>query len=159
MRFSAGLLPFRITATRLEVFLTHMGGPYWEHMDEGAWSIAKGEYDPDEETPPQVARREFAEEVGMPAPKGELIDLGTYIAHRGKTVQTFAVETCVDLAFVQSNTFELEWPRGSGRIGVFPECDGAAWLDPDTAKTKIMPSQTVVLDRLLAHLGTVLPKR
>lgn len=130
-----------------------MGGPYWEHLDEGAWSIAKGEYDPDEETPPQVARREFEEEVGMPAPDGELIDLGSYRAHRGKSVRTFAVETNADLRFVASNTFELEWPRGSGRIGVFPECDGAAWFDVATAHVKIMPSQHPVLTALVVAVA------
>ena len=130
-----------------------MGGPYWEHMEEGAWSIAKGEYEPDEETPPQVARREFAEEVGMPPPDGDLIDLGSYRAHRGKTVIAFGVETDIDLHFVESNTFTMEWPRGSGQFGEFPECDGAAWFDLETARSKIMPGQTVVLDRLAAHAG------
>lgn len=129
-----------------------MGGPYWEHLDEGAWSIAKGEYDPDDETPPQVARREFAEEVGMPAPAGQLIDLGSYRAHRGKTVIAYAIETDAELRFVASNTFTMEWPRGSGHIGEFPECDGAAWFDLSLARAKLMPGQTLLLDRLVAAL-------
>ncbi len=56
----------------------HMAGPYWAHKDEGAWSIAKGEYDPDAEDPWAVAQREFAEEVGRPAPQGPVVDLGEH---------------------------------------------------------------------------------
>lgn len=151
---SAGLLPYRTTPGGVEVFLTHMGGPFWEHRDEGAWSIAKGEYDPTDETPRDVACREFREEVGIDPPTGDLRDLGQVRVHKGKVVQTFAVETGEDLRFVSSNTFTMEWPRGSGRIGEFPECDGAAWFDLTTARAKIMPSQLPFLDALVAAVDT-----
>lgn len=154
MVLSAGLLPFQWIEGDLHVFLTHMGGPFWEHKDEGAWSIAKGEYDPAEEAPADVARREFTEELGIPAPAGELIELGSVRVHKGKTVQTFAVEvsceTAAGLRFLASNTFTMEWPRGSGRLGEFPECDGAAWFDLPTARAKVMPSQLPILAALVA---------
>ena len=38
-----------------------MAGPYWAHKDHGAWSIAKGEYDPTTEDARAVAAREFQE--------------------------------------------------------------------------------------------------
>lgn len=44
---SAGLLPYRLRDGILEVFLVHPGGPFWARKDEGAWSLAKGEYGPD----------------------------------------------------------------------------------------------------------------
>ena len=47
---SAGLLPFRVGADRaIELFIVHPGGPFWATRDEGAWSVAKGEYGEDEE--------------------------------------------------------------------------------------------------------------
>ncbi len=33
---------------RIEVLLVHPGGPYWAKKDAGAWSIPKGEAEPDE---------------------------------------------------------------------------------------------------------------
>ena len=35
---SAGILIYK-KAPQLEVFLGHMGGPFWEQKDEGAWGI------------------------------------------------------------------------------------------------------------------------
>lgn len=62
---SAGLLLYRIGPDGgPEVLLGHMGGPFWEHRDAGAWSIPKGEYGPDE-APQDAARREFEEELGL----------------------------------------------------------------------------------------------
>ena len=45
---SAGLLIYRRTPAGLEVLLVHPGGPYWAKKDAGAWSIPKGEAEPDE---------------------------------------------------------------------------------------------------------------
>ena len=111
-RHSAGLLPWRRTAIGVEIFLVHMAGPYWAHKDDGAWSIAKGEYDPATEDAWAVAQREFGEEVGMPAPLGEPRDIGEHRMPSGKRVRVFVVETSEDLHFVSSNLFEMEWPRG-----------------------------------------------
>lgn len=152
-RYSAGLLPFRMDGGSLEVFLTHMGGPLWQHKDDGAWSVAKGEYDPAEETPPQVARREFHEEVGIPAPEGEYLDLGEIRLPSGKRVRTYAVATEEPLTFVASNTFTMEWPPHSGAIGEFPEVDGADWFTADRARSKLIPSQVPILEVLLARVG------
>lgn len=149
---SSGLLPFRVVAGQIEVFVTHMGGPFWEHKDDGAWSIAKGEYDPHEESPLQVARREFQEEVGLPAPEGDPIDLGEVELRSGKRVQVHAVATDEELHFVASNTFTMEWPRHSGVIAEFPEADGAAWFGIHEARRKVLPSQLKFLDRLQAHV-------
>lgn len=63
-KLSAGLLPFRVKDGVLEVFLVHPGGPFWARKDEGAWSIAKGEYEAPED-PRTVACRELEEETGF----------------------------------------------------------------------------------------------
>jgi predicted NUDIX family NTP pyrophosphohydrolase len=147
-RFSAGLVPFRCTAEGLEVFLVHMAGPYWAHKDEGAWSIAKGEYDPRTEDPREVAEREFVEEVGMPVPNGRWLDVGEFTMPSGKQVRAFALETDADLGFVSSNLFTMEWPPRSGRMLQFPETDDAGWFPIVVAEGKLVSGQLPLLDLL-----------
>jgi predicted NUDIX family NTP pyrophosphohydrolase len=147
---SAALLLFR-RRDELEVLIAHMGGPFWARKDAGAWSIPKGEYT--DEEPLAAAHREFAEEMGSPAPAGEPIPLGTVKQSGGKTVTTYAIEGDFDLAGFHSNTFEMEWPRGSGRMQEFPEVDRAEWMPVATAREKLVKGQVPVLDALRDHLG------
>ena len=150
---SAGLLPLTRRDGTPHVFIVHMGGPFWGHRDDGGWSLAKGMYVPGEETPEDAARREFAEEVGVPAPDGELIDLGEVRLSSGKRVRGFAVETDVLLAFVMSNMFEVEWPRKSGRMRTYPEVDRAEWFTLDAARRKLTKGQVPLIDTLERILG------
>lgn len=147
---SAALLLFR-RREALEVLIAHMGGPFWARKDAGAWSIPKGEYTSEE--PLAAAQREFAEEMGSPAPAGEVISLGSVKQSGGKVVTAFAVEGDFDLDGFHSNTFEMEWPRGSGRMQEFPEVDRAEWVTVDVAREKLVKGQVPVLDALLAHLA------
>src|SRR5215212_7401817 len=105
---SAGILLHRGGIGGLEVLLVHPGGPFWAKKDLGAWSIPKGEYEPDED-PLACALREF-EEVTAWAARGDL-----------------------DPASVRSNSFETEWPPRSGRRQAFPEIDRAEWFTVDEA--------------------------
>ena len=144
---SAGVLLHRTGPDgAVQVLLAHMGGPFWARKDEGAWSIPKGEH-PAEEDAQAAARREFAEELGSPAPDGELRDLGT-VRSGSKVITAFALVGDLDADRVVSNTFELEWPPRSGRTQTFPEIDRAAWFDLDTARRKIVKSQRPFLDRI-----------
>ncbi len=149
-RTSAGVLLWRRGDAGVEVLIGHMGGPFWARKDDGAWSIPKGEHDPDEDAE-AAARREFAEELGLPVPATELIPLGQLKARKVFTV--WAGEGDVDVDAVRSNTYELEWPPRSGRLQEFPEIDRAAWFDLDTARTKLVKAQLPFLDRLAAHLA------
>ncbi len=150
---SAGLLPFSRVDGQLRVFIVHMGGPFWGHRDDGGWSLAKGMYTPGEETPEDAARREFTEEVGVTPPEGALLDLGEVRLSSGKRVRGFAVEASEKLAFVESNTFEVEWPRRSGRFRTYPEVDRADWFDLDVARTKVTLGQVPLLDALARLVG------
>lgn len=150
---SAALLLYRHGTDGVEVLIAHMGGPFWARKDAGAWSIPKGEYT-DGEEPLAAARREFAEEMGSAPPDGEVVPLGTVKQSGGKSVTAFAVEGDFDLAGFRSNTFELEWPRGSGRLREFPEVDRAAWVPVAVAREKLVKGQVPVLDALLAHVGS-----
>ncbi|KWX68535.1 NUDIX domain-containing protein [Mycobacterium sp. NAZ190054] len=146
-KLSAGLLLFRDSAGALEVLLGHPGGPFWARKDDGAWSIPKGEY-VDGEDPWTVAQREFTEETGKPVPDGPRIDLEPVRQPGGKVVTAFAVRGDLDLDGTFSNTFTLEWPRGSGVFKEFPEIDRVAWFDIAAARTKLLKGQRPLLDRL-----------
>lgn len=151
---SSALLAYRVDVHgAVNVFVGHMGGPFWANKDDGGWSIPKGEYDPLEEDPVDVARREFAEEIGVPAPSGGLTDLGTFVQPSGKRIRAFAVRGDEALAFVASNTFNLEWPRGSGRMRAFPEIDRAGWFPLAVARHKVVPGQVPILDALEDRLS------
>ena len=52
-----------------------------------------------------------------------------------------------------SNTFTLEWPRGSGTISSFPEIDRAEWTAEPEARSRLVKGQLPVLDALVRHLG------
>ena len=149
---SAGLLVFRMTSDGTpEVLLVHPGGPLWRKKDDGVWSIPKGEVEADDD-PQATADREYAEELGSPPPSGPRIDLGQIIQKGGKRVRAWAVAGDFDEATVRSNTFEMEWPRGSGRIGSFPEIDRAAWFTLTSARAKLLDAQCAFLDRLTLAL-------
>jgi predicted NUDIX family NTP pyrophosphohydrolase len=124
-----------------------MGGPFWARKDAAAWSIPKGECEPDEE-PLAAARREFQEELGLPVPEGELVELGEVRQSGGKVVTAWALAGDLDPADVVPGTFEMEWPRGSGKLKEFPEIDRAAWFDLATAEEKIVAGQRPLLWRL-----------
>jgi predicted NUDIX family NTP pyrophosphohydrolase len=148
---SAGLILYRQRNGGLEILLVHPGGPFWQKRDEGAWSIPKGEF-AENEVAIDVARREFEEELGAPAPAGEATPLGEVRQAGGKTVHAWAMPGDLDVTRISSNTFEIVWPPRSGKMQTFPEIDRAAWFDLDTARRKVIPAQRTFLDRLEAQL-------
>jgi predicted NUDIX family NTP pyrophosphohydrolase len=147
---SAGLLMYRHRDGNLEVFLVHMGGPYWAKKDAGAWSIPKGEYESGED-PFEAAKREFLEETGLIA-AGEFTRLEAVKQPGGKVVSAWAFEGDCDAETIRSNTFTMEWPPRSGRFQEFPEVDRGQWFDPDTAQEKILKGQRPLLEELQRRL-------
>lgn len=149
---SAGLLVFRRTpGGGVEVLIGHMGGPFWASREQAAWSIPKGEYEPDED-PEAAARREFLEELGLPAPDGAWFDLGESRQRNGKLVTIWAVEGTLDTAAVVPGTFAMEWPPRSGVQAEFPEIDRVGWFTPEAAAPLLVAGQRVFLERLVEHL-------
>ena len=147
-KLSAGLLLYRIAGGDVEVLIGHPGGPFWARKDEGAWSIPKGEY-VEGEDPWAVARREFEEETGKPPPEGPRIDFAPVRQPSGKVITAFAVRGDLDLEGTYSNTFTLEWPKGSGTIREYPEIDRVEWFSVAAARSKLLKGQRPLLDRLL----------
>jgi predicted NUDIX family NTP pyrophosphohydrolase len=150
-KLSAGVLVYRIRDGVVEVLIAHPGGPFWARKDDGVWSIPKGEYT-DGEDPWTVAQREFFEELGLPAPTGPRIDFGSLKQPSGKVVTAFAVQGDLDVTGARSNSFELEWPKGSGRVQEFPEVDRVGWFSVAQARTKLLKGQRAFLDRLMTRL-------
>ncbi len=149
-KLSAGVLLYRVRDGVVDVLIAHPGGPFWARRDDGVWSVPKGEY-PDGEDPWAAAQREFAEEVGLPLPAGPPVDLGGARQPGGKVVSVFAVHGDLDVTDARSNTFELEWPKGSGRLLGVPEVDRVAWFTVAQARTKLLRGQREFLDRLMAR--------
>lgn len=147
-KLSAGVLLYRIADDGVEVLLAHPGGPFWARKDDGAWSIPKGEYT-EPEDPWFAARREFREEIGLDVPDGPRVEFAPVKQPGGKIVTAFAVHGDLDVTDTVSNTFELEWPRGSGRIREYPEIDRVAWLSVAQARSKLLKGQQPLLDRLV----------
>ena len=160
IRQSAGILLFRRPAAARdpEVLLGHPGGPFFARRDEGYWSVPKGEPDPVDDDLLAVARREFAEEVGWPAPSCQPdgsapIPLGTIVQKGGKVVYAWAIEGDLDPATARSNVVELEWPPRSGRRESFPEIDRVAWFAPDEARRRVKQAQIPFIDRLIGAMA------
>ena len=151
--YSAGILLYRRPNGRLELFLAHPGGPFWKDKDAGVWSIPKGLYEPDEK-PLAAARREFHEETGtlLDAPDEAFIPLGEVTQKGGKIVYAWAVAGDIDAATIVSNTYAVQWPKGTWRR--YPEIDRAGWFGVEEARQKLLPAQATFIERLLAHLDS-----
>lgn len=153
MAQSAGILAFRRRENSVEVLLLHLAGPMWARKDK--WHFPKGQLEAGEQ-PLDAAKREFHEEVGIPLPAGELIDLGQ--AKQGaKTNYMWALENDIDLSkfadTLTSNVFEMEWPPHSGTTQTYPENDRAQWFTLAEARSKVFVGLIPFLDRLAEHLG------
>jgi len=148
---SAGVLAYRRGAAGPEFLLAHPGGPFWARKDRAAWSIPKGLVEPDEDSW-AAARREFEEELGQPI-AGDPIPLSPCRTPGGKVIHAWLVEADLDLSTLVSNRFEMEWPRGSGRVQSFPEVDRAAYFPPEMALSKIHRGQVPILQEAFTRLA------
>lgn len=148
---SAGILLYRRGGSAgLDVWIAHMGGPFWARKQTQSWSIPKGEYLPGED-PLMAARREFAEEIGTPPPAADYFELGAFRQPSGKIITVFAAESDFRPGSIVSNTFPLEWPKGSGTVQDFPEVDDARWVTESDARSKLVKGQLPILDALIKH--------
>jgi predicted NUDIX family NTP pyrophosphohydrolase len=132
---SAGLLLYRTGASGTELFIAHMGGPFWRRR-ERAWSIPKGEY------------------TDEPAPDVPWTELGEFRQASGKRVVVFAgAAPSFSVDVVRSNTVRLELPRGSGRFVEVPEVDDARWVSLEDARAMLVAGQVPALDAVAGLLA------
>lgn len=139
----------------VEILLVHPGGPFWANKDEHGWSIPKGEFDPDREPAVEAARREFAEELGRPAPTPPAgvpeVALDPFRAGR-KTIHAVLIAGDFDPEPIVSNTVEIEWPPRSGRHIEVPEIDRAEWCSLAGARTRLHKGQAPIVDLIVSAL-------
>ena len=142
---SAGVIPYKIIDNEVYVFLEHPGGPYCEGKD--VWSACKGEYSKKERAI-DAAAREFTEESGIVLEKEKFKYLYSHKISNKKLVTMFIINKDLDTSSIKSNTFELEYPKDSGQIKVFPEMDEAKWFKIDEAEEKIFKNQKIFIRKL-----------
>jgi predicted NUDIX family NTP pyrophosphohydrolase len=152
MKLSAGVLLYKVEDGDLKVLLVHPGGPYFATKDQGAWSIPKGEYG-EQDDPVEAAIRELREETGATVMAEELTELGAVRQKGGKQVSAWCAQGEFDVSTLMSNTFEMEWPPGSGTVLEIPEVDRAEWFGPEEAKAKLNAAQAEFIDRLESLLS------
>ena len=137
---------YRSSNGELEIFLVHPGGPYWEHKDQGVWTVPKGRVE-DGEDLLAAAQREFEEETGFtPAPP--FFALRSVQQKSGKTTFVWAFEGDCDPARLVSNTCSIVWPPRSGQEITIPEVDRGGWFSMADAQSLIREEQRVLLQRL-----------
>src|SRR5687768_18021568 len=100
---SAGIILYRFEAEKLQIFLVHPGGPFWQNKDNGSWSIPKGEF-LDDEKPLNAAKREFEEETGSKL-AGNFTELISIKQKGGKIVHAWALQGTINPDTITSNMF------------------------------------------------------
>jgi predicted NUDIX family NTP pyrophosphohydrolase len=153
-KISAGLLMYRFKDEKLQFFIGHPGGPFWDKQDKGAWSIPKGEVD-EGETLMDTAKREFFEETGINADfdESKLIDLGSVIQKSGKAVYIWAFEGDWSGEGIGKSMVNTEYPQGSGKFISFPELDKLGFFNEEEARFKLNGAQIKFIDRLINFLN------
>jgi predicted NUDIX family NTP pyrophosphohydrolase len=148
---SAGLLLYHFKNNLPEILLVHPGGPFWAKKEAGAWSIPKGEIEENED-PLQAALRETKEETGISIELKDSVPLTPLKQKSGKIIFAWAMQSDIELREIKSNLFEMEWPKGSGKIQSFAEVDKAAWFTLEEAKTKIVSGQLPFIEEFEKNL-------
>lgn len=144
-KLTAGILLYRITLGKPEVFLVHTGGPYHVTKDADAWSFPKGLINPGE-NPLDAAKREYEEETSFKSPEGTYVELGVITRKDGKTVHVWAVQGDCDPSKLKSNTCMVEFPPRSGKQIEIPEVDRGAFVSLEDARTKLFTYLVPVID-------------
>lgn len=142
---------YRLRDGKLEVFLGHPGGPYYQGIDD-CWSIPKGLIEEGEDLL-AAAQREFEEETGV-HPHGPFFVLGEILQKNRKTVYVWAFAGDVPADYcAHSNLCSIEWPPHSGQQIEIPEMDTARFFSLEEARVYMKQSQHPFLERLCQLLA------
>ncbi len=149
MKISAGILCYRVNPVPL-FFMVRPGGPLWVNVKFGHWGIPKGEVDSTENML-DCAVREFTEETGCSLPSKNLTYLDTVqYKSKSKLIHCWAIhDQYNEVNFVKSNTFKLEWPRGSGIVNDYPEIAEGRFLDMSSVRKLVKSEQQQFVERLI----------
>lgn len=156
MDHSAGILIY----DGVSVLLGHPGGPYYKNNEFGVWSMPKGCFDPERETPRSAALREFREETGVDLGEPKLAALDPMWG-KHKTLYPFlldlrslpgdVVRRLKDVDGLKCNTCEIEF---RGKTITIPEVDRYRWCNlGGEAQSYISQRQVPLLDRVLQEVA------
>ena len=151
LKRSAGILVYKMEGNKIKVLLSHFGGPYRKNIDNGGWSIPKGEYNKKEKAK-DAAKREFNEETSLTPPKNIEYLTSKKVSNK-KLAIMFYVKDDFDISNCYSNKFSMEYPKGSGIKQNYPEMDAYEWMDISKAKEKIIKSQLHFIEKLEQKLS------
>ena len=152
VKHSAGIVLWRTADESVELLLVHPGGPYWKGRNEHAWSIPKGEFDPEQEDAMACARREFAEELGSELSTDASLTALPVVRASGKHIHAFLAQGDFEPSSLRSNMTEIEWPPRSGKRLAIPEVDAAAWIRVGEATSYLHKGQAKLVDHVMAAL-------
>ena len=144
MKYSAGILCYRVIDGKTQVFLTHPGGPYYKGTDLNSWGIPKGLIE-DQDTPYNDAVREFQEETGTGAPV-DCFFLGHFKTTATKTVYVWCGKADFDKTMCISNDCVIDY---MGDKITIPEIDGWEWFDTETAMKKAFVGQKQIIEKFI----------
>lgn len=142
MKYSAGIIPFRINEinNELEFFVGHPGGYGWQNKNY--WAFLKGNVENNENWQ-ETAIREFKEESGLDMNDCEsqmLIPLGTVLQNPSKTAIAFALHyPNIDPSKCHSNFIE---------DGITPEIDKYRWINYDNIKNLTHKTHMVFYEKI-----------
>lgn len=142
MKRSAGILIYKKENNEYKIFLAHMGGPYWEKVEDHSWSIPKGEKE-NNENMKEAAKREFSEETNIKLNK-DINYLGSKKVSNNKLITIFISDENIDISNCKSNFFEKEI---NGVTKLFPEMDRYEWFTLKEAKDKILYNQIYFINK------------
>jgi len=146
MSKSCGILVFRNIKPYIEYLLVFPGGPFYKNEEEKSWTIPKGEQLTNESNE-ETAIREFEEETGFSVNE-KLVYLGERKQRKGKKIVIYCMESDYDVSKLKSNSFEMEYPKGSGKFKTFPEIKKGKWFAKEEAKKNIHMSLEEYLEMI-----------
>lgn len=142
MKYSAGIIPFRINenTNELEFFVGHPGGFAWQNKNY--WAFLKGNVESGESWQ-DAAIREFKEESGLTMEECKsqmLIPLGSVLQNPSKTAIAFALHyPNINPDKCHSNLTE---------DGITPEIDKYRWINFETIKSLTHKNHLVFYDKI-----------
>ena len=147
MKYSAGIIPFRLneTTNEVEFFVGHPGGYGWQNKNY--WMYLKGNVE-NNESWQEAAIREFKEESGLTMEDCEsqlLIPLGSVLQNPSKTAIAFALHyPNIDPKLCKSNLIE---------DSTTPEIDEYRWVGFDALKMITHKTHLVFYEKIINMLN------
>lgn len=149
IKLAAGLFMYRLQSGCLEIFLGHPGGPwYWNRID-ACWQAPRGEVETTDKDLLSAARREFEEETGIKTPEKGYFFLGCARQRNGKVIYYWAFKNNWKGKSIQSNTFHMEYPEGTGDYEEFPELNDGKFFSVEDSRVRINCTLLPMLEHLI----------